>query len=316
MKKYIIFLLAFLSACSIPYIRNKFQPAETKIHVVLITIDGVRWQDIFNGPNNGKIDPRVILPNLYHYFVDQGIVIGRDSAFMATGPAHISLPGYLEIMRGHPSFDCQTNDCDPQPEDTMVDLFRTSAVFSSWDTIRKTVGANPDKSVINCGRKYRSLAWKQLSLPDDQKFPEKFGSDYRLDVFTMRATREYLRNHNPQFLWVSLGDTDEWAHHGDYERYIAALTDADRFIGELFLKLGSNNTVFIITADHGRGLDWHHHGWDSESARDWLMMTGYKIPNKGFVKYNNTKSLSDILPVVRMLIGHPNESLLSVPKGN
>jgi len=30
----------------------------------------------------------------------------------------------------------------------------------------------------------------------------------------------------PRFLWLALGDTDEWAHRWDYRRYLEALTYA------------------------------------------------------------------------------------------
>jgi hypothetical protein len=277
--------------------------------IVMITIDGVRWQDIFVGPHlypliyKGKaISARDLLPNLYQHFVDEGMVVGRDSPFLATGPAHISLPGYLEIMRGHPSFDCQTNDCEPKIEETMADLFETSAVFGSWDTIRKTVGKNSDKFVVNCGRNYRSAGWKQLGLPDSTSFPEYWDPLYRPDSLTQQAVLDYLKNNNPQFLWVSLGDTDEWAHAGNYDKYIESLVEADKFVGQMVNQLSSKDTTFIITADHGRSKDWRSHGWDVESSKDWLMLSGRKVPKKGFVKYDGTKRLSDILPTVRHLL--------------
>jgi hypothetical protein len=223
---------------------------------------------------------------------------------------HISLPGYLEIMRGHPSFDCQTNDCEPRVEDTMADLFETSAVFASWETIHKTVGRNHDKFVVNCGRHYRSAGWKHLGLLDNSKFPEAFDNEYRLDKFTKEAVFDYLQNNNPQFLWVGLGDTDEWAHAGNYDNYIDALIDADKFVGQIVSQLSSPDTTFIVTADHGRGIDWRNHGSDVQSSKDWVMMTGRNVPKKGFVKYSGIRRLSDILPTVKYLLGKSSDSPL------
>lgn len=296
---------------------------ESKAKVVLITLDGVRWQEIFNGTDfflyKGKMVPaRELLPNLYYHFVDGGMVIGKDSKFIATGPAHISLPGYLEIMRGHPSTDCQENDCIPRlKEDTMADLFDKSAVFASWDTIRFTVGKNTNKFVVNCGRHFRSQGWKDAELEDDQKFPVAWGDPiYRPDDLTEKAAIEYLQYNSPDFIWISLGDTDEWAHYGDYNGYIEALKQADKFVGMVvqMVKTGEDGQdfTFIVTADHGRGLDWRHHGWDIESARDWLMLSGRGIPRKGFVRYSEKKSLSNILPTVKELTTgvHTKNSLL------
>lgn len=281
--------------------------------VVLITVDGVRWQEIFNGTDpvlyRGKsISARELLPNMYYQFVDRGMVVGKDSTFVATGPAHISLPGYLEIMRGHPSTDCQENDCEPRlKEDTMADLFEKSAVFASWDTIRKTVGKNTNKFVVNCGRNFRSDGWKKMDLEDNQNFPEVWGDPiYRPDDLTEKAAVDYLQWYAPDFLWISLGDTDEWAHSGDYDKYLESLQQADKFIGMIveMVKQGQDGQdfTFIVTADHGRGLQWQSHGWDKESARDWLMMAGRGIPAQGFVTYPTKKSLSNILPTVKHLV--------------
>jgi hypothetical protein len=284
--------------------------------VILVTIDGVRWQDVFNGTDpilyKGKTIPaRELLPNLYGSFADHGMVVGRDSTFVATGPAHISLPGYLEIMRGHPSTDCQTNECEPKLEETMADLFETSAVFASWDTIRKTVSKNPDRFVINCGRNYRSQAWKNLGFKDDVTFPEFFDPWYRPDDLTKKAVLEYLEHNTPQFLWVSLGDTDEWAHAGNYQKYLESLVDADKFVGQMISWANAQpcakDFTFIVTADHGRSLHWQDHGWDAESARDWVMIYGRSTPAEGFVHYNRTKSLSNILPTVKSLVSGKRE---------
>jgi hypothetical protein len=290
--------------------------------VVLITLDGVRWQDVFNGTDlflyrGEKLSARELLPNLYYHFVDRGMVVGKDSKFVATGPAHISLPGYLEIMRGHPSTDCQENDCEPRlKEETIADVFNKPAVFASWDTIRKTVGTNTDRYVVNCGRHFRTKGWKQAELEDNQSFPEAWDPIYRPDDLTEKAAIDYLQYYSPDFVWISLGDTDEWAHYGDYNKYIESLQQADKFVGMVLemVKSGEDGSdfTFIVTADHGRGLDWRHHGWDNESARDWLMMSGRGIPAQGFVKYPEKKSLSNILPTIKELTTgvHTKNSLL------
>lgn len=306
---------------SVPVVAPPVVPTK-EVHpkVVLITVDGVRWQDIFNGTDTimyrgQHMSARELLPNLYYQFVDGGMVVGKDSKFVATGPAHISLPGYLEMMRGYPSVDCQQNDCEPRLKtETVADLFNKSAIFASWDTIRKTIDTN--KFVVDCGRNFRSAKWKQLDLPDDQKFPEAWDPIYRPDDLTEKAVVDYLQHNSPDFLWVSLGDTDEWAHAGDYNKYIESLQQADKFIGMVveMVKQGENGDdyTFIVTADHGRGIDWRHHGWDKESARDWLMMSGRKIPRSGFVSFPEKKSLSNILPTIRELVTgvHSTDSLL------
>lgn len=292
--------------------------------VVLITIDGTRWQELFEGTspvlNSGENrTAKELVPYMYHYFHDNGMIVGRDSKFIASGPMHISLPGYLEIMRGHPSTDCQTNQCThPKLGETIADLFDRSAVFASWDTIKLTVSdknVNNPKFIVNCGRHYRSAGWKALNPRDYQTFSEYWEPEYRPDTFTADAVFTYLKVQSPDFLWVSLGDTDEWAHAGNYANYLTALGEADTFIGRLISQIAKYDNLgdytFIVTADHGRNLFWQHHGPDKESEKDWLMMFGRGVPHKGFVTYPEVKSLSNIKPTVEHLVsGKPNKKSL------
>jgi hypothetical protein len=274
--------------------------------IVLITIDGVRWQEVLNGTDpllheGRSISAEEMLPNIHRYFVERGSAFGKESPVVVSGTNHISLPGYLEMMRGIPTIDCVTNLCEPQLQTTLLDYFSKVAVFSSWDTVRKASTSNPDRIVINTGRDYRSAAYEDLHLKDDHSFDCYVGHfDYRPDEFTMVSVLDYISHEKPQFLWVSLGDTDEHAHAGNYRGYISALKRADYYIGDI-IQSYDDNTIFIITTDHGRSQNWRNHGYDSESSRVWLMIHGSGIPHSGHSRLDRTVSLSDILPTVLKL---------------
>jgi Metalloenzyme superfamily len=262
--------------------------------VILVTIDGTRWQEVFNGTDHWRdhghhLTSRQLLPNLYNYFVDDGIAVGKLTPIIASGPNHISLPGYLEITRGHSSTDCQSNYCQPVIDQSVFWFFQSPAVFSSWITIGRTVPA-----VSNT---YRDN-----------------GTDwYRLDNETELATITYLQDHTPDFLWVALGDTDEFAHQNDYNRYLDSLKTADSFIGYLVHRYP--NSTIIVTADHGRNADFKDHGTAKESERVWLMMRGQTVPHDGFVSAAPL-SLSNILPTITDVEfgGHSPKSILSLIK--
>ncbi len=272
-------------------------PSEVN-NIILITLDGVRWQDLFDGksPAGFNMDSRKLYPNIYRYFVDNGMAFGKDSEVRVANPAHVSMPGYLEIMRGYPSIDCFDNECQPNLTRTLVNEFPSAAVFSSWDLIDHIIDDSP---AVNTGRYHRNQNWINLGLPDDKGFPEAFGENYRPDEFTGKAASEYYNKFHPQFLWISFGDTDEYAHAGDYPGYVNALQRADVFIGRLMKSLPKNTTV-IVSPDHGRGSDWRHHGWDSESGKAWLLMSGNKVPAIGFVK-GGTIYLFDIYNKVMLI---------------
>lgn len=300
-----IMIVLYLTTCNIKSV-NSSLPIPKSSHspkIVLVTIDGVRWQEIFNGTDsslyqNHPLLPQEIIPNIYHYFVNQGMAIGKNSQIIASGTNHISLPGYLEMMRGFPTIDCTTNLCEPELTTTLLDNYQNVTVISSWDTIKKSTTNQPNKFNINSGRNYRTNKYLQLPIHDDQDFKGYVGHlDYRPDEFTMKTTLDYLSIEKPELLWVSLGDTDEYAHNGNYKKYISALKKADYFIGEIIQEY-DENTVFIVTTDHGRSKDWTSHGYDADSARVWLMMYGKNIPTKQFVKFNQIKSLSNLMPTI------------------
>lgn len=259
-------------------------------NIILVTIDGTRWQEIYNGSDRWRdqghhLTPRQIVPNLYTYFVDQGIAVGKLTPMVASGPMHISLPGYLEITRGHPSFDCQSNTCSPSIDQSVFWFFRRPVIVGSWYNIIKTV-------------------------PSEANAYVNVGDPYRWDDETISQTNWVLDNQDSDFLWVSLGDTDELAHRNDYPGYIKALQKSDAFIGDL-VKRYPNATV-IVTCDHGRNADFRDHGIDKASERVWLMMRGPNVPAKGTVPANKV-SLSNIMPTITDIEfgSHSPDSILS-----
>lgn len=189
-----------------PKITHIEQIKDNKLKIILITLDGVRWQEIFHGVHG--LLPKQLMPNLYNYFHD-GMILGNHESFVASGPNFISLPGYLEILRGKQSFDCQSNFCTPMPSINITDYFEISAVFSSWINIHKIFNTD---IYISSGRNFKSNKFNKLNLPENTKYKKYFSESYRPDFLTQKITFDFLNIIIPDFLWVSLGDTDEWAH--------------------------------------------------------------------------------------------------------
>lgn len=112
-------------------------------------------------------------------------------------------------------------------------------------------------------------------------------------------------------MFLGLGEPDEFAHHGDYGGYLAALQAADRTLGELFEVLdrmgsrGRQTTVFV-TADHGRARDYRFHGGSfPESSRVWLVAAGAGVAARGFIRSERPHHLADLAPTIRVLLGLP-----------
>lgn len=305
--------------------------------VILVVVDGVRWQDVFQGPDEalarrqwmlGKLPrPAELLPTIHTRFFAGGAVLGGKGApFVASGPVFVSLPGYLEIMTGHSRSGCTTNLCEAVSEPTLADEVRglpdvkqdDVAVISSWEVIDRAAALDPSRIVVSAGRHGGATrartrvsdAAKQAFDEGELSVPFPGGFDYRPDRYTAPLALAYLAERAPRFLFVGLGDPDEYGHGNDYPRYLESLQAADRFLRALFQTLegmgeyGKGATV-IVTSDHGRAKDFRNHGKAPESARTFLLAAGAGIPARGSVSLPQPRRLADIAPTIRVLLGLP-----------
>ncbi|MCB9655321.1 MAG: hypothetical protein H6729_14475 [Deltaproteobacteria bacterium] len=310
--------------------------------IVVITLDGVRWQEIFEGTDPEQLktsrhvrpmSARQLLPNVYRWFFDRGVALGdnRNPVF-ASGPAYLSLPGYREMFSGHPS-SCQNNACPWSEEATFVDELMESemlapedvAIATSWGPMAHAVTRRPCGAVISAGRtggasreafRVNRRASEILRAASDAAAYPGWG-DYRPDRFTAALALHYLREVAPRLLVVGLGDTDEYAHRDNYEKYIASIRRFDAFIGDLFRSLermrerrgggaGGEASVFVLT-DHGRNTGFAHHGFgDPASSRVWFLAYGPRILGVNTRRDASTPMrLGDLAPTLRAALHLP-----------
>lgn len=287
-------------------------------NVILVTIDGVRWQEIFTGAEPKRADEaglphgelrtaRGLTPHLHRLFFEGGTVLGDPrlgEPFLASGPNYVSLPAYVEIMTGAVS-GCLGNDCRPQVPWTIAAEVAGrgadpgAAVFSSWSTIARAV---PDAEHL-----HRELG----RAPGDEAPAYPGNGDYRPDRETAAAAIDHLLHRRPRMMWVALGDTDEWAHRHDYRGYIEALRFADAFVGEVCAHLSEMGaygaaTTVLVTTDHGRDATFADHG-GPDSAAVWLMARGGAVRPRGALPLARPRYLRDIAPTIASLYGltHP-----------
>jgi arylsulfatase A-like enzyme len=133
--------------------------------------------------------------------------------------------------------------------------------------------------------------------------------DFRPDRHTAELASAYLAEARPRFLFVSLGETDEHAHHDRYRGYLEALHFADSVVGRLRATLRDLEedgvpTALLVTTDHGRADHFTDHGskWP-ESSRSFLFAAGSLIVARGHVADAQRSHLADLAPTVRALSG-------------
>lgn len=306
--------------------------------IVLVAVDGVRWQDVYVGvdrelaeaeaiPEAFMLPPERLLPNLHQRVIANGVALGapgHGAAMRASGPNHVSLPGYLEMLGGAAPEDCTSNDCPATRRPTIADAFRDAygpeggavGVITSWETIERAAATDTRGIALSNGRTggaTRDTLRSDAVIADlldvgAEVGPYPGGGDYRPDYYTAAIALRYLWARRPRFLFIGLGDTDEWGHQDNYEAYLQALRFADAFVGNILDTLemmgtyGSRTTV-IVTTDHGRSNDFTGHGRSHESGQVWLMATGGGVPALGFVDSPRERRLADIDPTIRSLVG-------------
>jgi hypothetical protein len=251
------------------------QGAEPPHNVVLVTLDGVRTQEMFGGLDidvareveRGKLVEQTdlykrywaptpeqrrakVMPFLWGTLMkDHGWIAGnpaRDSHVQVTNRFHTSYPGYAEILTGIAQDDTIINNAKVrQPTPTVLEVVKQElrlpasavAVFSSWDTFNLIAEHTPGTITLNAGFAPYASKDAELRTLDVAQSKMKAWDGSRFDYFTARFALDYLRHQHPRLLYTMLGDTDELAHEGRYELTLEALTHADDFLRELWTTL-------------------------------------------------------------------------------
>ncbi|HQP35496.1 MAG TPA: hypothetical protein PLI95_09960 [Polyangiaceae bacterium] len=311
------------------------EPAEPApsidVGIVLIALDGVREREVFVGVDpslarrNGLASHRIVeadrlLPNLRSLVRERGFLIGGPGPvpMVVSSRCHCSLPGYMEMFSGRTPSWCDHNACGRMVRATIADELRASgwtfedvAVVSSWQAISKAATRDPSSIALSAGRRHVEHA-AQIAMVAASVGVGLQGQDgcgwsaqgYRADAETAQVALELYARHRPRFLFVGLGDTDEYAHAGDYGSYLDALRGADVLVGrmaELTQAAEGRATVIIVTTDHGRANNFRDHGASTvESGRGWLAGIGARVAR---ALPGTVRRLADIAPTVRALVG-------------
>ena len=283
-----------LSACVSP----KSMPA----NVVLVTLDGVRWQEIFSGIDKTLAEdkrfsraPELLLetywremrsarrqqlfPFLWSTIAEQGVMLGdrsQNSYMEVTNSWWFSYPGYNEILTGRSDPAINSNEKILNRNRTVLEVLNQRSdfnnrvmAFGSWDVFPYIINTERSKVPVNAGFSLlkNPRSDKQRWLNHSASASPQLWSSVRLDYLTQGYAMEALRINKPRVLYIALGETDDFAHDGNYTRYIDAARRSDAMLAELWQWLQNDDfyrgrTNLIITTDHGRGNSadtWQHH---------------------------------------------------------
>jgi hypothetical protein len=276
--------------------------------VVLVTIDGVRWQDLFRGADPAIVaDPKqtegaadirrrfvdvadrgaALAPFLHGVVAAGGVLIGdRDhGSCMTVGNAYwFSYPGYNELLTGHADPRVNSNDPTDNPNVSVLEWLNDRPGFAgrvqalgTWATFHQILNVPRSRLPVNAGVEPMAGEGADVRAANriQQDMTPLWATDERFDAITHAYARHVQTAKTPRVLYVAYGEPDAWAHEGSYDKYLLAVANADRFIGELWRAAQADpasrgRTTLIVTTDHGRGAEtagvngWRNHG----SGRD------------------------------------------------
>lgn len=310
----------------------KLTSGQTAENIIIITTDGLRWQEVFGGmdsaiANNKKFNQddsaviykkywadnaserrKKLMPFLWSVIENKGQVYGNrnlGNRVDNANPYWFSYPGYNEIFTGYPDTAINSNSYKANPHTTLLEFLNRHskyknkvAAFGAWNAFDRILneerGKFPVYSAFDLtGGANPSTAEKTInSLLKDSYKP--FGEEEVLDVFTHYGAMNYLQTKKPKVLYISYGETDEWAHSGQYRDYLNAANMVDKWMQDIWNYIQSdpfykNKTAVFITTDHGRGdakkEEWtSHNNKIKDSYQIWMATMGPGIKAKGEVK--------------------------------
>ncbi|MNS62580.1 Metalloenzyme superfamily protein [compost metagenome] len=250
-----------------------FTAAQTKHktkNVVIITLDGYRWQELFRGADSSLINNKqftgnpkaitkqfwattdqerrlILMPFMWNTIASKGQILGnRDlsNKVDVTNPYWFSYPGYSELLCGFADTSINSNSKKNNPNVTVLEFLNKQAefkgkvaAFGSWDVFPYIINRERSGIPVNAG--YENLTGPNISASTrllnamQTQVPDPFGSE-RLDVFTHYLAKEYMIAHHPRVMFIGHGETDEWAHEGHYDLYLKSANYIDQYLADLW----------------------------------------------------------------------------------
>ncbi len=283
---------------------------DSSAKLVLVTLDGVRWQEIFGGVDASLLadarythEPEALraqywherraerrqrlFPFLWTVVASRGVLVGDRTAgsFMeVTNPWWFSYPGYNEILTGRADRRIDSNDKFWNPNVTFLEVLNQRRdfkdrvqAFTSWDVFPYILNSERSGLPVNAGFSIAApaITAKSRWLNEVSDTAPRLWPSVREDFITNGYAMEALEHRSARVTYIALGETDDFAHDGSYDRYIDAAHRADLMLGRLWQQLQADRyyrdrTTLLISTDHGRGNTpdgWPHHASPAATAK-------------------------------------------------
>jgi hypothetical protein len=249
-------------------------------NVILITLDGVRTEEMFGGLDAtifaSTLGPKLhledqplfkqynaptpqarrekLMPFLWTTLLrEHGSIAGDKTAgsqVLLTNTHRFSYPGYAELMLGvaHDE-EIKSNDNVFYPHETVLEFLKGRlrltdaqvAVFGSWENFSRIPRQREGVLTTNAGfEKYDSPTPGMALLSAAQFNTLPPFGGARYDEYTVRFAQDYLSRVKPRLLYIALDETDDWAHNKRYDMVLKTLARVDVYLRELWTFVDSD----------------------------------------------------------------------------
>lgn len=319
--------------------------------VIVIMTDGFRWQDMFGGMDSSLVKLKrfhrgdsaaivakywskdlnerreKLMPFFWKTIAQKGQIHGNrqlGNLVNVSNPYWFSYPGYSELLTGQVDTAVNSNDYKANPNTNFFEYLNSLpnyknqvAAFGAWDAFDRILNEKrAGFPVINGFDDYSSISTskqaKLLASMTKESF-HVFGEVEVLDLFMHYQALDYLKTQKPKALFISYGETDEFAHEGHYGHYLNAAHQFDAWVSDIWNFVESDplykgKTTLLVTTDHGRGnkikSQWTSHGQEvSDSHEIWFALVGAKVEALGEVKTKTQAYQKDLIHRVSQLMG-------------
>ena len=270
MKKLLLVLIIFIGCEK----ESNSNPKGLKTeNLILITLDGVRWEEVFLGADNRIImnnvkDEKIrdetlrtywfedekerrsnLMPFLWNTIAEKGQIYGnktKGSVMHLTNPYFFSYPGYNELLAGFSDDSVKSNAKIFNPNLNILEFMNQQdgfknrvAAFASWDVFDWIINNERNDFTINSGAfplKNNLLTPKQQwmnTFVSDLPY-EGYGTGVRWDALTHEYAVEYLKLNKPRLLYIAYDEPDEFAHQKKYAQYLSMINRLDSYISSIW----------------------------------------------------------------------------------
>ncbi|MCE9603348.1 MAG: alkaline phosphatase family protein [Planctomycetia bacterium] len=240
-------------------------------NIVLITIDGLRWQEVFTGAEKALINKQhggvadvkaieekfwretpedrrsALLPFFWSKIAREGQLYGnltKGSSSQITNTMKFSYPGYNEILTGYADPLIDSNAKKPNQNITVLEWLHRKpgfggkvAAYSAWDVTPYIF--NRERCAFPVMGGWENLPEsdpnpRQQLLNDLIADTTRINAAEVVDSILYQAVREHLLRYQPRVLFVGFLETDHWGHAGRYDHLLTSANAADRYIQRLW----------------------------------------------------------------------------------